>query len=84
MRLLAPEMSCRELVDLVTDYLEGTLPRRDRRRFERHIRGCEHCRAYLGQMRITIAATGRLTEAGLDPAARAALIEAFRGWRREG
>jgi anti-sigma factor RsiW len=85
MRLLARrEMSCRELVGLVTDYLEGALSRSDRRRFERHIAGCEHCTAYLEQMRVTIAATGRLTEEALDPAAREALLEAFRGWQREG
>jgi anti-sigma factor RsiW len=75
-------MSCRELVDLVTEYLEGTLSRRDRRRFERHIRGCEHCTAYLGQMRTTIAAAGRISEDELDPAARDALLAAFRGWKR--
>jgi anti-sigma factor RsiW len=82
MRLRDAEMSCRELVDLVTEYLDGTLPRRDKRRFERHIRGCEYCTAYLGQMRITIAATGHLTEESLDQAAREALLAAFRGWKR--
>jgi anti-sigma factor RsiW len=84
MSLLTRDIACRELVELVTEYLEGTLPRRDRRRFARHIRGCEHCSAYLEQMRETIERVGRLSEEDLDPAARNALLEAFRGWRLDG
>ena len=80
MRLLTKEMPCRELVELVTGYLEGSLSRRDRRRFEAHIRGCEHCTTYVEQMRDTIEATGRLTEADLDPGVRDELMAAFRGW----
>jgi anti-sigma factor RsiW len=78
-----PEMTCRELVELVTDYLEGALSDRDRERFEGHIAVCEHCTAYLDQMRVTIVATGRLTEESLDPAMRDELLSAFRGWKRE-
>jgi len=78
------DIACRELVELVTDYLEGAMPRRDRRRFERHIRGCEHCGAYLEQIRETIERAGRLGVEDLDPAARDALLGAFRGWRLEG
>jgi anti-sigma factor RsiW len=82
MRLFAPpEMACQELVELVTSYLDGSLSRRDRRRFEAHIRGCPHCTAYLEQMRLVIEATGRLTEEDIEPAAREELLEAFRGWR---
>jgi anti-sigma factor RsiW len=77
------EMSCQELVELVSDYLDGDLGRSDRARFEAHIRGCEHCTAYLEQMRLTIMASGRLTEASLDPAARDALLDAFRSWKRD-
>jgi anti-sigma factor RsiW len=75
-----PPLPCQELVELVTAYLDGGLSRRDRRRFEAHISGCEHCTAYLEQMRETIAATGRLTEADLDPEARDELIAVFAGW----
>ena len=74
-------MSCRELVELVTDYLEGTLTRADRRRFEKHIAGCDACTAYLEQVRLTITATGRLTEDDIEPEAREALLVAFRYWQ---
>jgi anti-sigma factor RsiW len=78
----ASNISCRELVELVTDYLEGALPRRDRKRFERHIAACDNCTAYLEQIRLTIAATGRLTEEDLEPEAREVLLAAFRDWKR--
>jgi anti-sigma factor RsiW len=77
------EITCQELVELVTEYLEGTLPRRDRARFERHISGCKHCTAYLDQMRITIRTVGRLPAESLQPDARDALLETFRSWKRE-
>ena len=77
---LRQDFSCRELVELVTSYLEGSLGRGDRRRFERHIAGCPHCTAYLEQMRTTIRLTGMLTEADVPPAGRDALMAAFREW----
>jgi anti-sigma factor RsiW len=82
-RLFTPELPCQELVELVTAYFEGSLSRRDRRRFEAHISGCDHCTAYVEQMRETIEATGRLTEEDLDPRAREELLAAFRGWRAQ-
>ncbi len=80
MSLFTREMACQELVDLVTAYFDGSLSRSDRRRFRAHISGCEHCTAYLEQMRLTIESSGRLTEEDIDPAARAELLQAFRGW----
>ena len=80
MRLFTKELPCQELVELVTAYLDGSLSRRDRRRFEAHISGCENCTTYVEQMRETIEATGRLTEDDLEPAAREELLAAFRGW----
>jgi anti-sigma factor RsiW len=77
-------LMCRDLVELITDYLEGTMPARDRARFDRHLAGCDGCTAYLEQMRITIRLTGRLDERQLDPDARAALLHAFQGWARSG
>ena len=53
-------MTCRELVALVTDYLEGALDPDDRARLERHLDACTGCHAYLGQMRATIWALGHL------------------------
>jgi anti-sigma factor RsiW len=80
MRLFTRELPCQELVELVTSYFEGSLSRRDRRRFEAHIGGCDHCTAYVEQMRETIETTGRLTEDDLEPQARDELLAAFRGW----
>jgi anti-sigma factor RsiW len=76
-------MPCRELVELVTDYLEDRLPARDRARFEAHIADCEYCATYLEQMRQTIRVLGRLPEESLSGAAREALLDAFRDWRAE-
>lgn len=81
MRLRRPGLSCQELVELVTDYVEGTLRRTDRRRFEAHIARCDGCTAYLEQMRETIRLTGRLDVESLPPQAREELLEAFRGWK---
>jgi anti-sigma factor RsiW len=75
-----PEMACRELVELITDYLEGTLSPEDRARFEHHLAGCDACTAYLHQMRATIRALGHLPPESLSPEAESKLLEAFRGW----
>jgi anti-sigma factor RsiW len=83
MSLFTKDMPCQELIELVTAYFDGSLSRRDRRRFEAHIRGCEHCTAYVEQMRELIAVTGRLTEEDIPAGARDALLAAFRGWSDE-
>jgi anti-sigma factor RsiW len=83
MRLFSREMACQELVELVTAYFDGSLSRRDRRRFDAHIRSCEDCTAYVEQMHLLIAATGRLTEEDIPPGAREDLLAAFRGWSEE-
>jgi anti-sigma factor RsiW len=76
-----PELTCAQLVELVTDYLEGQLPRDERRRFDEHVAVCEGCAAYLEQMRATIAAAGRLRENDLPPELEQRLLGAFRDWR---
>ena len=76
------ELTCRELVDLITGYLEGTLAEPDRARFEEHVTECENCATYLDQMRATVAALGELREESLSPAVRDELLLAFRGWKR--
>lgn len=83
MSLFTRPMACQELVELVTAYFDGSLSRSDRRRFERHIGGCDHCTEYVEQMRLVIEATGRLTEDDLQPEAREELLAAFRDWRGE-
>ena len=75
-----PEIPCRELVEIITDYLEDGLSPVDRTRFEAHLAECEACRLYLEQFRQTIRALERLPEESLSPAAREALLTAFRGW----
>ena len=77
------DLSCRELVELVTDYVEGALDRRTRSRFERHISGCPHCTAYLEQIRETVRLTGMLREDQLEPQARDELLAAFRTWKAD-
>jgi anti-sigma factor RsiW len=79
-----PALSCRELVELVTEYLEGTLSSRDRARFVRHIDGCDGCTAYLEEFRETIRLTGRLRVEHLDPVAKETLLAQFRDWKRNG
>ena len=56
-------MICQEFVELVTDYFDGTLSWRQRRRFEKHLAHCEHCARYLEQMRVTIRTLRRLDSA---------------------
>ena len=75
-----PEMPCRELVEVITDYLEDRLSPVDRARFEAHLAECEACLTYLEQFRQTIRALGRLPEESLSSEARNALLDAFRGW----
>ena len=76
------EMSCRELVEVVTDYLEDRLPDRDRVRLEAHLAECPYCEEYIAQMRATIEALGELPRAeSLDARTERELVEAFRGWR---
>lgn len=74
-------LACQELVELVSDYLEGALSDTDRARFEAHIAGCDNCTAYVRQMRETIALMGELTTASISPEARAELLAAFRDWK---
>jgi anti-sigma factor RsiW len=75
-------MTCRELVEVITDYLEGTMAEQDRRRFEEHLQECPYCENYLDQMRQTVEALGELSEEHLASDARDALLAAFRDWRR--
>jgi predicted anti-sigma-YlaC factor YlaD len=77
-------LTCRELVELITDYLEGQLPETERGRFEQHLAGCAGCRNYLDQMARTIELVGRLTEEHLAPATRDELLGAFRAWNVSG
>ena len=74
-------LSCQELVELVTAYLEGALSAEDETRFEEHIAACDGCAAYLEQMRATIRVVGRLTPEAISGDAELELREAFRTWK---
>jgi len=78
------DLTCQELVELVTEYLENCMAPDERVRFEAHIMVCPGCRTYLEQMRQTIRAIGQLTEESLDPTTRDKLLALFRNWKRNG
>jgi predicted anti-sigma-YlaC factor YlaD len=75
-------LTCEELVDLVTDYLEEKLPLAEHERFEAHLGTCPGCRTYLDQIRTTIRVTGSLTEESIPTEARDRLLDSFRDWKR--
>ena len=83
MRLLASPLVCREAVELMSDYLEGSHTRRARKRLERHLADCDACTAYLEQLRVTIAASGRVEPDDLDPEVLEGLVDLFRQYREE-
>jgi anti-sigma factor RsiW len=75
------DLTCRELVELVTDYLEEALTLGERRRFERHLGTCSVCPRYVEQLRATIRVLGRLHEDDVPEPARSMLLDAFRAWK---
>lgn len=77
-------LDCIELVELVTEYLEGQLDEHDRAEFERHLSVCVGCEVYVEQMRETIDATGHLDGEDVDPVVLDRLVDAFRGFHRHG
>lgn len=79
--MVMEDMNCKELVELVTDYLEGRLSRSDRERFEAHLAECEGCANHLDQMRRTISTVGFLPTDSLTPEMEKTLLGAFRRWR---
>ncbi|HEX6579692.1 MAG TPA: zf-HC2 domain-containing protein [Actinomycetota bacterium] len=74
------DLTCKELVELVTGYLDGSLRGRLRRRFEAHLAACDGCTRYLRQMEATIRMTGTLTEEQVTEEQQAVLLTAFRRW----
>jgi hypothetical protein len=74
------ELTCAELVELVTEYLDGALSPGDLERFEYHLSLCPGCVNYVDQLRFVVERTGRLAEEDIEPAAEAELVAAFSGW----
>jgi len=77
------QLTCEELVEIVTEYLEGGLSDAKRERFEEHVVVCSGCANYLDQIRITIELAGRVTVDDLMEESKIELLAAFRDWRRE-
>jgi anti-sigma factor RsiW len=77
------QLSCQELVELVTDYLEGALGEEERARFDEHLSVCEGCVVYVAQIEATIRVTGRLRPEDLSPEAEQALLTTFRHWNAQ-
>jgi anti-sigma factor RsiW len=78
---MSDELTCKELVELVTSYLENALSAEERARVEAHLATCDGCDRYVEQMRQTIESLGALRETDLTPEAQAKLLTAFRNWR---
>ncbi len=74
-------MDCNELVELVTEYLDGALDLATRARFDKHLTECDGCENYLQQLQATVSTLGRVQADGLDPQFRDRLLDAFRDWR---
>lgn len=79
--MTTPELTCQELVELVTDYLEGILAPSEQSRFEAHLDNCDGCQRYLHQMRTVIRLSHRLSEQDLNSPMREHLLEVFRDWK---
>ncbi|MFY9782336.1 MAG: zf-HC2 domain-containing protein [Acidimicrobiales bacterium] len=81
MRVTPSRLVCQQAVELMSDYVDGALSRRDRRRLEKHLANCDACSAYLEQLRVTIAASGVVTPDDLSPDALDTLTELFERFR---
>ena len=78
------DITCQELVELVTEYLEGTLPPVELQRFELHLDTCDGCAAYVDQMRLTVQMIGQLAVDDIPAEDQDKLLELFRNWRNAG
>ena len=77
-----PEITCHQLVELVTEYLEEAMEPAEQAQLEQHLAGCRPCRHYLDQMRRTIQTVGHLPEESVTPAAQVELLKVFRAWKQ--
>ena len=82
--MTARPLTCREVIDLLTDYVEDALPEQERRRVEAHLASCDGCTTYLEQVSETIRLTGMLSEEQIPDVERERLLDAFRDWTRPG
>jgi predicted anti-sigma-YlaC factor YlaD len=80
--MMNDEITCKEVVELVTDYLEQTLLPEVQARFEAHVADCPGCETYIAQVQKTIAMLRKLTEEQMFPGTREELLEMFREWKQ--
>ncbi len=73
-------LSCKQITELITDYLEGRMKFADRMRFQMHVGMCKHCRAYLRQMKATVAAVGQLPDEPMPDDVRDEMRKRFASW----
>jgi anti-sigma factor RsiW len=78
----AEHITCQEVVELVTDYLEGALPADEASLFEQHLNFCDGCVWYVDQLRATVATLGHVREEDVPAETRERLLTAFRDWKR--
>ncbi|HWM06332.1 MAG TPA: zf-HC2 domain-containing protein [Actinophytocola sp.] len=71
------DIACNELVELLTEYLEGVLPADEVAAAEQHLRDCELCQTYLDQLRATITALGSVPTPTLSDDTIDALLATF-------
>jgi anti-sigma factor RsiW len=79
---MAEHVTCQQVVELVSDYLDRALSPDEASLFEQHVNFCDGCDWYLDQMRATVATVGRITEQDVPDETREKLLAAFREWRR--
>jgi anti-sigma factor RsiW len=79
---MAEHVTCQEVVELVSDYLDRALSPEEASLFEQHVNFCDGCDWYLDQMRATVATVGHITEQDMPDQTREKLLAAFREWRR--
>lgn len=77
-------LTCREIAELLTEYLEGRMPWMQRLQFQLHVGMCGACRRYLRQMRATMKLLGKLPDAPLPKDVETELLERFRAWKKQG
>lgn len=82
MHIMAGNMSCQELTELITEYLEGSMPFLQRLRFQIHLGFCRGCRNYLNQMKLTIKTLGNMPSEPMPPAVREEMLRRFRNWKK--
>ena len=74
-------LSCKQITELITDYLEGRMGFGERMRFQVHVGMCKHCRAYLRQMKATVAAVGQLPDEPMPDDVRDEMRKRFANWQ---